>query len=344
MKNSSNDLFREYLRNLVDQCPTIYYTENLNSNLVVSERPIFPKAASHVLRLLQSRDKMMSTFAQGIIYTCYIDSYMVLNAKMQESTLTTTDHTVFTTLEDVFLQGNIEFLFSEDLFAHMINYSLEFYTSNIFRKIAIMKKLTNYQDILLNEMIPIFQFDKEKYQFEDGVPIEVITDYYIEQMEIIEEQSNGCEEQFRLIEKVDGNLRREIKGFLLMLGSCDYDCYELLMKQMIAMDYKWMKYILDHNWNLELFNIFNKEDVEMRVEKVEEKSLDDLAEDSFYDSYYLECLIDSVIAIKSDSKFANKRIISGEMVEKHYKKNCSKRVKRKLSMDDNKQNESEKGK
>ena len=124
----------------------------------------------------------------------------------------------------------------------LLKYSLEFLRKNDFNKIISIKKLDNNQKHFLKTSFPLFINDIEEYGYEKEIPLEIMTDYFAEEMEKMEFNEN-IDPESRTNELV-----LQIEGFVKNLRGNDFVNYVEVMEKIIKLDYRWSKYVIDKKY------------------------------------------------------------------------------------------------
>lgn len=115
----------------------------------------------------------------------------------------------------------------------------------------------------------------------------------------------------------------EICSFLLNIYTIDPIAYRNIIKQMLSIDYKFNKYLINKKLDNDCV------ESEIRVKKVEENTISKLVEDSIYDEEYACELLVSVLNIKSIYEEKN-RSLKEEIIDEYYEKNIPVKIRKKL--------------
>ena len=276
---------------------------------------------SKKLEQMKNSNDLFYGLYQGMITVAFLDTYKVLNAKLRDSNIGYLELQLYNKIREVDCIEDLEDLIESDTFIieELLKYSLEFLRMNIFNKIISIKKLANNQKYSLRCTFPLFELDIEQYGFSKGVPMEIITDYYIA-------EKNKAEGNDKIEPAVKENqLVEEIEGFIKNLMANDYPSYASLMEEIITLDYRWSKYIIDKKYKLEAFDI---DELNERVENFEDYTLHQLVEEASTEEYYFEKLIDSMLCIKYNNMYFDKDVLNEDIIEEYFRKNKSKKRKK----------------
>lgn len=247
-------------------------------------------------------------FYETIINVIFIDAYKALNLKERELSINYDERDLLDLINRIgstnFLKDAIEndkFLLEE-----LIEYFLDFYRMNPFRKIISYGAIDQTAKIELESDFKEFKNDIEEYH--KNLNLDLITTLSKEQMnsfQNIEDASDAYAETLA-----------NLIGFFKNLYRDNIIAYEKIIKEMIELDYNWIKYVMDKNyecaWLLE-------DEMEYRIQKYEEYKIDELVEDTVQDDEYLEEIIDSFLSIKCDNMGMDEEIINEKLVEEHNK-------------------------
>lgn len=307
----SNDIFRNYIMK------SIIFNGDIQ-NVELEEDMHYFFFAEKLKKYLESDDNAEYIIYVSIITVAFLDTYKILNTKLVEGTLTPDEEIIYnnivgiTSVEE--LQTKIDG--SASLLEFLIKQCVEFIRLNDLRKITTIKKLNEAQKHSLKNDFELFKNDLEQYEYRGSIPIDVITDYYKKEMDKMIKKQNAMDPGDR-----STNLMYEIMGFIKMLAGNDCECFKELIKDIIILDYKWNKFIIDNDY---LVGAILKDEIMDRIEKFEDNSIESLVEDVLYDSYYFNNLIDSIILIKCDNMYIDDRLLTEEMVEDYYLKHVKK--------------------
>ena len=245
---------------------------------------------------------------ETIIDVIFLDAYKALNLKERELSINYDERDLLDLINRIgttdFLKDAIEndkFLLEE-----LIEYFLDFYRMNPFRKIISYGAIDQTAKIELESDFKEFKNDIEEYH--QNLNLDLITTLSKEQMDSfqnIEDASDAYAETLA-----------NLIGFFKNLYRDNIIAYERIIKEMIELDYNWIKYVMDKNyecaWLLE-------DEMEFRIQKYEEFKIDELVEDTVQDDEYLEEIIDSFLSIKCDNMGMDEEIINEKLVEEHNK-------------------------
>ena len=310
----SNDIFRNFMLKSIFNDNSINCTE-------IDENVFIYSYVQKLKTLYLEGNEIIYAFYNGIISVAYLDAYKVLNAKLRDSNITFEELQTYNKLSTIFGIEDLQYKLDNDpwLLEEIFKYSLEFIRMNDLRKISTLKKLSEAQKHILKTEFELFKNDLNQYDFKEKIPLEVLTDYYEKEISL-EENVVGINDPGQ----TSFNLMQEIIGFIRMLVGNDYECFKLLMNDIIILDYKWNKFIIDKNYK---FDTFRMENIDYRKSLFEENSLDSLIEECLYDSSYFEELIDALILIKCDNMYVDEELINQDIVEKHYELTLNKKLK-----------------
>lgn len=314
MEKLSNDTFRNYILKSI-----IFNNEIIDAD--VNEDVHYYLFAQKLNEYRESDDLAIYFLYVSIITVAFLDTYKLLNTKLNEGRLTSDEEVIYdhiayiTSIEE--LQIKIDE--NEGLLEHLINRCVEFIRMNDLRKITTIKKLSEGQKHNLRYDFELFENDLEQYDYREKMPVEILTKYYAEEMDKTLTEHGIIDPGNR-----SSNLMTEIMGFIKMLAGYDYETFEELMQDIIVLDYKWNKYIIDKGYSLDTILM---DEIQGRLDMYEENSIDTLIQEIFYDSYYFQSLIDSMILIKCDNMYVDENLLSEEMVEDYYMKHVIKSKK-----------------
>ncbi|MBO5096656.1 MAG: hypothetical protein J6B98_07255 [Bacilli bacterium] len=314
MGKLSNDTFRNYILKSI-----IFNNEIIDAD--VNEDVHYYLFAQKLNEYRESDDLAIYFLYISIITVAFLDTYKLLNTKLNEGRLTSDEEVIYdhiayiTSIEE--LQIKIDE--NEGLLEHLINRCVEFIRMNDLRKITTIKKLSEGQKHNLRCDFELFENDLEQYDYREKMPVEILTKYYAEEMDKTLTEHGIIDPGNR-----SSNLMTEIMGFIKMLAGYDYETFEELMQDIIVLDYKWNKYIIDKGYSLDTILM---DEIQGRLDMYEENSIDTLIQEIFYDSYYFQSLIDSMILIKCDNMYVDENLLSEEMVEDYYMKHVIKSKK-----------------
>lgn len=314
MEKLSNDTFRNYILKSI-----IFNNEIIDAD--VNEDVHYYLFAQKLNEYRESDDLAIYFLYISIITVAFLDTYKLLNTKLNEGRLTSDEEVIYdhiayiTSIEE--LQIKIDE--NEGLLEHLINRCVEFIRMNDLRKITTIKKLSEGQKHNLRCDFKLFENDLEQYDYREKMPVEILTKYYAEEMDKTLTEHGIIDPGNR-----SSNLMTEIMGFIKMLAGYDYETFEELMQDIIVLDYKWNKYIIDKGYSLDTILM---DEIQGRLDMYEENSIDTLIQEIFYDSYYFQSLIDSMILIKCDNMYVDENLLSEEMVEDYYMKHVIKSKK-----------------
>lgn len=314
MEKLSNDTFRNYILKSI-----IFNNEIIDVD--VNEDVHYYLFAQKLNEYRESDDLAIYFLYVSIITVAFLDTYKLLNTKLNEGRLTSDEEVIYdhiayiTSIEE--LQIKIDE--NEGLLEHLINRCVEFIRMNDLRKITTIKKLSEGQKHNLRCDFKLFENDLEQYDYREKMPVEILTKYYAEEMDKTLTEHGIIDPGNR-----SSNLMTEIMGFIKMLAGYDYETFEELMQDIIVLDYKWNKYIIDKGYSLDTILM---DEIQGRLDMYEENSIDTLIQEIFYDSYYFQSLIDSMILIKCDNMYVDENLLSEEMVEDYYMKHVIKSKK-----------------
>ena len=314
MEKLSNDTFRNYILKSI-----IFNNEIIDAD--VNEDVHYYLFAQKLNEYRESDDLAIYFLYISIITVAFLDTYKLLNTKLNEGRLTSDEEVIYdhiayiTSIEE--LQIKIDE--NEGLLEHLINQCVEFIRMNDLRKITTIKKLSEGQKHNLRCDFELFENDLEQYDYREKMPVEILTKYYAEEMDKTLTEHGIIDPGNR-----SSNLMTEIMGFIKMLAGYDYETFEELMQDIIVLDYKWNKYIIDKGYSLDTILM---DEIQGRLDMYEENSIDTLIQEIFYDSYYFQSLIDSMILIKCNNMYVDENLLSEEMVEDYYMKHIIKSKK-----------------
>ena len=314
MGKLSNDTFRNYILKSI-----IFNNEIIDAD--VNEDVHYYLFAQKLNEYRESDDLAIYFLYISIITVAFLDTYKLLNTKLNEGRLTSDEEVIYdhiayiTSIEE--LQIKIDE--NEGLLEHLINQCVEFIRMNDLRKITTIKKLSEGQKHNLRCDFELFENDLEQYDYREKMPVEILTKYYAEEMDKTLTEHGIIDPGNR-----SSNLMTEIMGFIKMLAGYDYETFEELMQDIIVLDYKWNKYIIDKGYSLDTILM---DEIQGRLDMYEENSIDTLIQEIFYDSYYFQSLIDSMILIKCNNMYVDENLLSEEMVEDYYMKHIIKSKK-----------------
>ena len=269
---------------------------------------------------LKKMSKVDNTLVQGLyealISTIYIDAYKVLNLKEKELSIGYMEQIDFDNIKFITNIDDLKELINNDplLLEVLLNYFLEFYRMNYFRKIIAFKALGTAREYNLKLSFNIFQNDIEDYS--DNLSLDTITNYAKKEVEVLRKTKDESETYDNLISKV--------LGFLYCLNRDDVFTFTEFFKEILEIDYKWIRYITDKklkcDWLID-------EELMYRMELYEDNDMDSLVAEGLCDNDYFEQLIDSFLYIKCDNMGIDERVINEEVVDEYYNK-IRKKMKR----------------
>lgn len=295
----SNTIFRKFV------LKSIFNIENEYEDLELDEGSYLWFVSQKLERLKELNDICLSIY-NAIVTTVFLDAYKILNAKVQESTISFDEKRFYDLIASILNFDSLEnALFSHStLLEELLKYSLEFYRSSILRKITVMKKLTEGQKQCLKTGFSLFENDIEEY--ENHFSLETLINYYQEEIKKYEEAEIGIKDFGTLTE----DLLEEISGFIKMLAGYDPASFEELMEELLETDYKWSKYIIDHSFKIQGIDL---EENEQRVKFFESFKIKDLIYDEIlYNDDYLKSTLNFILEVKSN------KIIKEEIIEEYY--------------------------
>lgn len=303
----SNDAFR----NMIFKIIISNAVSGENANLELDEKTHVYFATQKLLEMYNSENMILENIFNGILETCFLDTIKVLNLKNRESRLEYDEIEIYNRICSI---GNFEELENaiftmDNLFEDLLNYTLEFYRYNIFRKIKAVKSLSASQSAMLLYNFKLFENDYEEYS--NNLNLNTILNYYKKEMKVYEmtPMDTGA---------ISANLSEEITGFIKNLAGIDFDSFETLMEEIIKTDYKWSKYIVDSKM---FNNIVDIGDFEEKIDMFENNSIDSLiVEELLTDDYYLNSLIDGIILTKCDNLYVSEDLLNEDIVNDYYTK------------------------
>ena len=316
-KKINNDLFRNYMLKSI-------FTDNTLNGEDIDENVFIYSYSKKLQDLYINGNELLYAFYNGAVSVAYLDTYKVLNAKLRDSIISNEEVKIYNKLDETLGIEDLQYKLDNDpwLLEELLKYSLEFIRMNDLNKISTLKKLSEAQRHNLKTEFELFENDIEQYEFRENIPLEVFTDYYEKEISL-EENSTGIYDPGQ----TSCNLMHEIIGFIRMLVGNDFECFKSLMRDIITLDYKWNKYIIDKNYK---FDNFRMESVVYRKNLFEENSIESLIEECLYDSSYLEELIDSLILIKCDNMYVDEKLISQKKVDEYYSSTLGDKLNKKL--------------
>lgn len=257
---------------------------------------------------------------QSIITVAFLDAYKILNSKLRDSSISYLELTLYNKIRKVTCIEDLEELIENDIFLleELLKYSLAFLRMNEFQKIISIKKMDNNLKYYLKVSFPLFVNDVEEYGYEKDIPIELMTNYYTEEMNKAEsnEKIDPYEKSNELFEQVE--------GFIKNIMGNDYANFISLMEEIITMDYKWSKYVVDKKYKSDAFET---EELLERIEMYEDFSMQELVDEASTDSYYFEKLVDSMLLIKAYNMYFDEEVLNEEIVEEYFEKLIAKKRK-----------------
>lgn len=295
----SNTIFRKFV------LKSIFNIENKDEDIELDEGSYLWFVSEKLERLKELNDVCLSIY-NAIVTTVFLDAYKILNAKVQESTISFDEKRFYDLIASILNFDSLEnALFSySTLLEELLKYTLEFYRSSILRKITVMKKLTEGQKQCLKTGFSLFENDIEEY--ENHFSLETLINYYQEEIKKYEEAEIGIKDFGTLTE----DLLEEISGFIKMLAGYDPASFEELMEELLETDYKWSKYIIDHSFKIKGIDL---EENEQRVKFFESFKIKDLIYDEIlYNDDYLKSTLNFILEVKSN------KIIKEEIIEEYY--------------------------
>lgn len=295
----SNTIFRKFV------LKTIFNIENKDEDLELDEGSYLWFVSQKLERLKELNDVCLSIY-NAIVTTVFLDAYKILNAKVQESTISFDEKRFYDLIASILNFDSLEnALFSHStLLEELLKYSLEFYRSSILRKITVMKKLTEGQKQCLKTGFSLFENDIEEY--ENHFSLETLINYYQEEIKKYEEAEIDINDFGTLTE----DLLEEISGFIKMLAGYAPASFEAFMEELLETDYKWSKYIIDHSFKIQGIDL---EENEQRVKLFENFKIKDLIYDGIlYNDDYLKSTLNFILEVKSN------KIIKEEIIEEYY--------------------------
>lgn len=295
----SNTIFRKFV------LKSIFNIENKDEDLELDEGSYLWFVSKKLERLKELNDVCLSIY-NAIVTTVFLDAYKILNAKVQESTISFDEKRFYDLIASILNFDSLEnALFSySTLLEELLKYALEFYRSSILRKITVMKKLTEGQKQCLKTGFSLFENDIEEY--ENHFSLETLINYYQEEIKKYEEAEIGIKDFGTLTE----DLLEEISGFIKMLAGYDPASFEELMEELLETDYKWSKYIIDHSFKIQGIDL---EENEQRVKFFESFKIKDLIYDEIlYNDDYLKSTLNFILEVKIN------KIIKEEIIEEYY--------------------------
>lgn len=311
MKKISNDEFRKFI------LKSILFNNKIDTNL--DERTHLYFVSKKLEKMKESNNDLFFSIYNGVITTVFLDTFKILNAKLKESTITYEEKRSYDIVASISSFEDFENALFSDVFLleELLKYSLDFYRLNDLRKITIIKKMSEAQKYFLETKFELFKNDLEEYDNKEKFSMHVLTDYYESE---IKKVSNSVIVDYGALSE---DLLEEIEGFVLMLAGYDADSFEELMADIILLDYKWSKYLIDKKFNIETIYL---EESKERISMVENNNIISLIKNEvLYNDYYLKCLIDSLISIKCENLCLDKNIINEDMVENYYQNMIKKR-------------------
>lgn len=295
----SNTIFRKFV------LKSIFNIENKDEDIELDEGSYLWFVSQKLERLKELNDICLSIY-NAIVTTVFLDAYKILNAKVQESTISFDEKRFYDLIASILNFDSLEnALFSHaTLLEELLKYSLEFYRSSILRKITVMKKLTEGQKQCLKTGFSLFENDIEEY--ENHFSLETLINYYQEEIKKYEEAEIDINDFGTLTE----DLLEEISGFIKMLAGYDPTSFEEFMEELLETDYKWSKYIIDHSFKIQGIDL---EESEQRVKLFENFKIKDLIYDGIlYNDDYLKSTLNFILEVKSN------KIIKEEIIEEYY--------------------------
>lgn len=306
-KTLSNDIFRIFIINSI-----------LNNNVCdisLDEGTYLYFVAQKLEKMNESGNDAFVSLYNGVITTAYLDAFKILNAKQRDSSIDFEEKKLYDLLASFDCFECLEnALFSNFyLLEELLKYSLEFYRYNTLKKISTMKKLSDVQKNSLKDNFELFKNDLDEYDFKEKFPLEVLTDYYNEEIQKCENSSGIID-----IGAASEDLIEEIIGFLKTMVGNDNATFEEIMEDIILLDYKWSKFIVDNKLIIDTVNI---DDCYKKIELFENNNITILiAEEVLYVDYYFYILIESLILIKCKKLYIDENIINEEIVDEYYDK------------------------
>ena len=309
MNTDSNEIFRNFIMNNM-------IFDNTYEDAEIDDGTRCYLCAEKIKKLALIENEFFESFYDALISVIYLDAYKLLNLKEKELSLNYLEQSAFENVKDLMNLDDLRQAINDDKFLleELLNFFLEYYRMNDFRKVIAYKSISEACLYTLESEYVMFENDIKEY--DENITLDSIADISRKQMDLIEDVANEDESYENVLIK--------LSGFFSNLNRDDTFLFIGLFKQIIELDYKWIKYIADKNFRCEWLL---EEDMEYRMSLYEENDLDELVTEAICDQDYFEQLLDSFLSIKCDNMGMDEKIINQDLVDKHYKKYIKNRVR-----------------
>ena len=308
MKTTSNNIYREYIINMMlsdNEYPDVELDDGMRCYL----------CARKIKNIDIIENDLFKGFYEALISVIFLDAIKTLNLKEKELSISYLEQETLDTIKSIVCLEDLKDAIKGDefLLEELLGYFLEFYRMNDFRKITAFKALNpGYQELLKSEYI---LYENDNIEYSKKLTLDMIAKCAKKQMEIEKGQDDNEDIAYDIV------LTRLI-SFFSNLNRDDIFKFRKLVKEMIKLDYKWIKYIKDKNYICEWII---PEELEYRIELYEDNKSEHLVTEALYDDCYFEQIIDSFLSIKYDNMNIDKKILNQGMVDEYYKKLNKKR-------------------
>ena len=309
MNTQNNDLFRSFIMNSM-------ILDNTYSDAELDDGTRCYLCSEKIKKLALFNHELLDGMYDSLISIIYLDAYKILNLKEKELSITYLEQDTLNSLKNLTNFSDLKQAIEDDKFLleDMLGYFLEYYRMNEFRKLIAYKAISPAYKYMFEDEYVLFK--QEAKEIDKKLNLDMIIDIAKKQLELIEEVTDKSESYENVLTKLEGffsNLNRD--DTFLFIG---------LFRQIIELDYKWIKYITDKGFRCDWLI---EEDLEYRMDKYEEYDLDELVTEAICDPDYYEQLLDSFLSIKCDNMGMSEKLINEELVDSYYKKHVKNRVR-----------------
>ena len=283
MKNNINDEIRK--------CFFKQINSQLEHGVPVNMYSAF--LTNQLYDMRKSKDDYQVLMYNAFVSIAYIDTYKILNYRMQNNDFNLGDD--MQTIEHIDRIDDFDDLLSEvsvdyNFLELLIHYFYEFSTMPITARVLMVKNLTQEDNKHLLNITPMHQNDLDMYGKQ--LSASFFTFYYNNMVKVITEES--------VYYGYDLNhVLENIEGFIKQLNRMDSENTIDIIKEMMILDYKYLKYLLD---NKKIKNNIDFYEKLTRVSLMEDKELqvNDIVNLYLENRGYLSQLVESYIDITSD--------------------------------------------
>ena len=311
MEINSNDIFRNFIMN------SMILNNEYSELEVIDDDTCCHLCAEKIKQLALIDNDLFRAFYEALISVIYLDAYKVLNLKEKELSLNNLDELTLEAIKQLANLDDLIYAVDSDkyLLEDLVKYYLEFYRMNDFRKIISYKAISPAcEDILRSEFI---MFENDKKEYSDNLTLDLIADIAKKQLKKLEIASDLNDAYEEILTK--------LIGFFSNINRDDTFLFIGMFKQLIKLDYKWIKYITDKKLRCEWLI---EEELEERMYLYEDYDIDELVTEAICNVDYYEQIIDSFLSIKCDNMGIDEKIINEDIVNNYYKKITKNRVRK----------------